>query len=243
MSQDTTIEAVGVLAAAYPNANLPDETIRVYVRILSDIPADALAGAITRLVKTSKFIPSISEIRREVAEGMLALPLPGDAFALAARLAREEISSAEVPWVVRETMMDHGGSWTFRTHPNPGVLRGQFERDYAARREARIVETSISLAPEPVRLLDDGSAEPGTDVVPLSFVTPEGADVRHILARRAWRREEGRLDPPTDEEKLAAIAILGSPRVAPGSALHVEAQRILDDADREISRALGFGAQ
>ncbi len=55
------------LIAAFPNAQIGAETIRVYSRKLSDIPTEHLAEAMDQLAGTARFFPTIAEIR-EVAE-------------------------------------------------------------------------------------------------------------------------------------------------------------------------------
>jgi hypothetical protein len=64
MATDKNITgALGVLAAGYPNFNLTPETIRVYQRTLSDIPAEVLEQAVVQLLTTSRFFPTVAEIR------------------------------------------------------------------------------------------------------------------------------------------------------------------------------------
>lgn len=60
-------EAVALLAAAYPSFNVPKETVKVYVQMLSDIPTGALESAVAELIRTSKFFPTVSDIRTTVA--------------------------------------------------------------------------------------------------------------------------------------------------------------------------------
>lgn len=64
MANDKQITgALGVLAAGYPHFNLTPETIRVYQRTLTDIPGEVLDQAVMHLLTTSKFFPSVAEIR------------------------------------------------------------------------------------------------------------------------------------------------------------------------------------
>lgn len=55
--------AIGVLTAGYPNYNMTPQTIKVYQRTLADIPADVLEAAVLHLVTTSRFFPTVAEIR------------------------------------------------------------------------------------------------------------------------------------------------------------------------------------
>lgn len=54
---------VGILTASFPNNKVSRETIQIYQRTLSDLPLDVLEMAILQLVTTSKFFPTVSEIR------------------------------------------------------------------------------------------------------------------------------------------------------------------------------------
>ena len=64
MASDREITSViGVLTAGYPNYNMTPQTIKVYQRTLMDIPADVLENAVLHLITTSKFFPSVAEIR------------------------------------------------------------------------------------------------------------------------------------------------------------------------------------
>lgn len=54
---------VAALAAAFTNNKLTDDSIRVYVSMLSDLDFDAANAGIARLVATAKFPPTIAEIR------------------------------------------------------------------------------------------------------------------------------------------------------------------------------------
>jgi len=51
------------LAAAYPTANIPEETIKLYVNLLADLPIDALRAASLKHISESKWFPAISELR------------------------------------------------------------------------------------------------------------------------------------------------------------------------------------
>lgn len=227
----TTAQAVAVLAAAYPRQAFPPDSIRLYVRMLADLDSGDIADAVTRLVKRSTFLPSIAEIRREVAEARLGLPSP----AVAWEMALDPRGWATMPEPVRAAYDACGGGWAFRTTDRPTTLRSQFERDYADRREAALV-AAMGAAPE--RRLP-----PPTDWSPAVDVTRvDGLPATTSLAPRpVWRRHLLRangheLDAPTDIEKADAIRVLRSTddevdlagRVA--ETLREEAQRILDEA-------------
>ena len=60
------LACLDLLLAAYPNTQLPPETIRAYCEDLEDLDASVLQRACRRLRKTSKWFPAISMIRDEV---------------------------------------------------------------------------------------------------------------------------------------------------------------------------------
>lgn len=63
MSELQGKKLVAAMIAAYPTTKITDESAAVYVRMLADLDYDAASAALARLVATSKFPPSIAEIR------------------------------------------------------------------------------------------------------------------------------------------------------------------------------------
>jgi hypothetical protein len=61
-------ELVLMLIAAYPATKASETTSKVYEAMLADLDHQLTRKAITRLVSTSKFMPTIAEIRAAVAE-------------------------------------------------------------------------------------------------------------------------------------------------------------------------------
>jgi len=70
------LKALKILEAAYPHRDNQEATIAMYVHYLSDLPPDALARAITQHIRTSKYFPSVAELRQLVAEECVDLPEP-----------------------------------------------------------------------------------------------------------------------------------------------------------------------
>jgi hypothetical protein len=54
---------VAVLAAAYPNSSISEQTAEVYEVSLADLDVRAAELSVQRLVATSRFMPTVSEIR------------------------------------------------------------------------------------------------------------------------------------------------------------------------------------
>jgi hypothetical protein len=61
------VASLGILIAAYPNFDLKVETIRVYKEMLKDLDAQMLEQAVLAHIATSKFFPTISELRDKVS--------------------------------------------------------------------------------------------------------------------------------------------------------------------------------
>lgn len=71
------------MAAAWPSGKLDANAFEVWLTALADLEGGHVALALTELAKTSKFQPSIAEIRaetarQEVASRPVALPAPED---------------------------------------------------------------------------------------------------------------------------------------------------------------------
>lgn len=83
---------IGVMAAAYPNTQVSDATVKVYVSMLRDVPLEYLTPAIQQSMAESEFIPSIARIR----EKALAIIRP------------QHPSSLEAWGVVKQAMREVG---------------------------------------------------------------------------------------------------------------------------------------
>lgn len=63
-----------MLIGAFPNAKTSEATSQVYETMLADLDAGLARRAVTRLIGTSKFLPTISEIREACGVVPLAAP-------------------------------------------------------------------------------------------------------------------------------------------------------------------------
>lgn len=54
---------VGMLAASFPHVAITGETIKVYVRMLADIPPDIRAAALSQALAECEFFPTIARLR------------------------------------------------------------------------------------------------------------------------------------------------------------------------------------
>jgi hypothetical protein len=80
MTKPDAIEALAVLTAAY-NREIPEQTLRIYVKALEDLDRDSLLGATTDLMVTSKFFPTVAELRHRAVEISAGGELPPSAYA------------------------------------------------------------------------------------------------------------------------------------------------------------------
>lgn len=146
MSQGLSL-SVASLRAAYPNANLPVETVAVYVAALDDLEPGDVAAAVAKIIKTSRFFPTVAEIREAVGETRLNLPSPAEAWMIACGQMEPQGDGD----LVRKAKKAVGGEWAFRTSENPTALRSQFLRIYEDLRDRQVgsfVETGrLQLAP------------------------------------------------------------------------------------------------
>lgn len=162
---------IGDLVRAYPGKAIHGDTVRVYVRELSDVPPAILEEAVRALIRTSEWFPSVAAIRQAVAERTLALPSEAEALAQVSARSRwarqdedERGDRPDVHPLVREALDQVGGWFAFRSADEPGVVRGQFLRLYkelraAALADARLGTLALS-AGRQAPALAAGSAEP-----------------------------------------------------------------------------------
>ena len=68
MKRKEVAQVVAMLAAAYPNANITDTTSSVYERMLADLDFETTERAVARLLGSSRFLPTIAEIRAAATE-------------------------------------------------------------------------------------------------------------------------------------------------------------------------------
>lgn len=246
MSEQTTAMAVAALRAAYPRQDFPDESVRMYVRKLSDLDPVMVEAAVDRLTGRSAWLPAISEIRLEVAEEKCPLPTPAEAWTLATTPPGER---SELPREVRDAIAAMGGSYTITHSERPETLRAQFLKDYQQRRDTAMLEAVGARAPRPqlTRAEQAFGVLAGTSISDLPPVDESVIRPRPVWARWLRRQELQSLTSnaavvlaaPSPQEKHDAILVLAECAEEGhvdggihdvGGALHEEAQRIMDEA-------------
>jgi hypothetical protein len=67
MTKESAATCLAALTAAY-SKELPKPTARIYIQALQDLPPEPLAEATAVIIKTSRWFPSIAEIRETTME-------------------------------------------------------------------------------------------------------------------------------------------------------------------------------
>lgn len=63
MKESETIDILTRVAANYPNVTVTNEMVQLYTETLDDVPYNVALRNVTEHIKTSKFAPTIAEIR------------------------------------------------------------------------------------------------------------------------------------------------------------------------------------
>lgn len=66
MSNEAEIaKLVGVMAAGFPNTQVSDATVEVYIVMLKDIPLEILTVAVQQCMAESEFLPTVAKVREK----------------------------------------------------------------------------------------------------------------------------------------------------------------------------------
>ena len=132
MSEVGAVAAVAVLEAAFPQ-RIPDDTLGLFVDALADLPDGLLLAAVKELVLTSKFVPTIAEIRDA------AIPDEHCSAGAAWRevtVACRTLGRAGVPgWsdpMIRDALNMAGGYVEACNTESPGFMAGRFTKAFNA---------------------------------------------------------------------------------------------------------------
>lgn len=82
MNPSETATVLGKLKGAWPRQPITAETVEVYTQALEPFPFDHVAHAITKLIRTATFFPTVAEILNTAAQAMLDAPGPSEAWAI-----------------------------------------------------------------------------------------------------------------------------------------------------------------
>lgn len=150
------------LAAAFPNREIPDATIIIYAKDLSDLDTNAVMDAIDRVRKTSKFFPSVAEILEAAVVGAYG-ELADEAWAEVQKEARRvgwnrlptfangRFEPAPVPTFSNETiaLAANAIGWELicTGDDSKGFVRGQFIKAFHAFRERETKAKQAGVVP------------------------------------------------------------------------------------------------
>lgn len=148
MKKSESTKLVAVLIAAYPagahGRKIEQETVELYETYLCDFDASVTGRVIDDLIKTSKWFPAISEIRREVVRRRVGAPSTAGAIAQLveyskhfAGLARNDVRHTrkdrrppEIHPIARKAMNLCGGMSSYGKSTAPALWQSQFRKSY-----------------------------------------------------------------------------------------------------------------
>lgn len=81
MTNKEGLKVLSVLTAAYPQQKVEDETLKLYLRFLADIPFQYGQAAALNLIAESKWFPTVADLRKEAVSLMPQGQLPSSAEA------------------------------------------------------------------------------------------------------------------------------------------------------------------
>lgn len=189
------------LRDGWPREEFPDRTIKLYADALGRLPEEHVVDAIDAMLARNAFRPSIGEITQEAARRALDYPTAEVAWEIA-----ESGRLRSAPEPVRQAAEYVGGRWAILHGDNLATVRAQFRKSYESLVERAINEYATSGRP-PRRELPPSRREL---MGPTMASLPETAHYRPrpIMARTIARMSGRELEPPTEEEKRDAIAVL-----------------------------------
>lgn len=180
-------QIVGILAAAYPGARLTEATLVLYEAMLADLDEKLARDAVGRLIATSKFLPTIAEIREAAINLTLGQPRAGleawnDVLMAIRRTGYVGVPTFEDPLVAECVRLMGWRNLCLGETPE-GVDRARFCELYAElQRKQRQQEVS-----EPGRLLPAAARTPAQLTQAVSGLAQ---DLSRPPAARATRSEQ-----------------------------------------------------
>jgi hypothetical protein len=132
-----TKDTVARLIAAFPQTAMREQTEAIYTARLGELDADATSRAVDELIATSTTFPTIAEIRNLVAQAVLQLPTPEQAYA--SIMDRQ----GDIHDLTRRVADIFGGFYNVRTSDNPSITRAQFLKAYAELRTEAIRKANL----------------------------------------------------------------------------------------------------
>jgi len=153
MSDETMAKVFMMLSRAYPDwaskylqGEEGAQTMRLYARLLGDIPDDVLEAATLDHIANSPWWPKMDELRKRcvaLMANITDLPSPYEAWALVCRYIRHPSvpryhngairdDQEPLPPLIRRAMEGIGGEEALRMSENPAADRARFIEAYEA---------------------------------------------------------------------------------------------------------------
>jgi hypothetical protein len=162
------VHILGVMAAAFPHFSLSEETLKVYVKMLADLPTNALEQAGSQLIAESKFFPSISEFREmahRLTSKLSGLPTAYEAWQEAIEHCRRgDYTGYSHPLIEKAVHQIGVPYWQTMLVDQEMATRAQFIKAYETLLE--MVRSDTRLLPGSRSLADQyslGAGEQGND--------------------------------------------------------------------------------
>lgn len=145
-----------IIEGAYPGRfESTEAAIDAWAALLRDVPYELASRAAAALCRTSKFPPSVAEIREAIAEAIDPLPSAEEAYEQARRVARDYSPYSPMPDDLHPMVaraLDIVGIEMMAYTNEPSVVAAQFRRVYEGLREREIVRRQrgdVALIPGP----------------------------------------------------------------------------------------------
>lgn len=139
MTQVETAMVIKILEGAYHKV-FDEDQVKAYTVMLEDIPFELAKQAVAKLIKTSKWLPTIAEIREAALELVDPLPPVDLAYEEARQAARSFTpyapGSYEFSHPLIRKAVDIIGLETLAYSEQPSIVAAQFRSVYERLREA-----------------------------------------------------------------------------------------------------------
>lgn len=194
----TTAEAkrlVVMLSASWPRQEIQQATLEVYALALADLDHGVAKAAVLQLMQTSRFFPTIAEIREAAVQTRVSLPTPEEAWGVVHRAIGKHGSYREPLFDCDEIQLATDAiGWQelcLGEHPAANrarwldAYRGFVSRRLSAEARGKYVPPERQLGPEaklPV-LVETGYASPRADDEPEP--TEATTEARSLVQRLA----------------------------------------------------------
>jgi hypothetical protein len=163
MNRKEIINLLGIATANFPSTQEKDmkPTAVLWEKALSDVPYDIAEAALIKVLSTSRFFPTLADIREAIADitqprtmdAMEAWGLIGEAIRKFGWYRQKEAMEF-LPEDVRE-MVKQFTWWDLCMNEQPDILRAQFRKAWEIRSKRK---DELRALPSEIRTLLEGTA-------------------------------------------------------------------------------------